>query len=88
MVLFVTLFLAVQGISQAHATSNGGEDHSHDGVACDVMLVAAEQVVLTPPPAEPAPFNGVDQKRKVPLQSDPLNLNFSGRAPPPRGPPL
>jgi len=88
MVLIVALFLTAQGFSQAHAASNGGVDHTHDGVACDVALVAAEQTVLTPPPADPAPFTGIAQTPQPDLYSEPAYRSFDGRAPPPRGPPL
>ncbi len=88
MVLMAALFLMVQGFGQAHAASNGGIDHSHDGVACDVALVAAEQTVLTPPPAKPAPFVAVTQLKQTELYSEPAYRSFDGRAPPPRGPPL
>ena len=88
MVLVVALFLTAQGFSQAHAASNGGVDHTHDGVACDVALVAAEQTVLTPPPAEPAPFAGVTKITHTNFNSEPAYPCFDGRAPPPRGPPL
>lgn len=88
MVLMAALFLAAQGFSQSHAASNGGHDHSHDGVACDVALVSAEQTVLTPPLAEPAPFILTARSSKTPLISEPAYHSFYGRAPPPRGPPL
>ncbi len=88
MVLTAALFLAAQGFSQSHAASNGGHDHSHDGVACDVALVAAEQTVLTPPPPSPAPFALVTRPTKSQLREEPAYRSFDGRAPPPRGPPL
>lgn len=88
MVLAVSLFLAAQGFSQAHAASHGGVDHTHDGVACDIALVAAEITVLTPPPAEPARFTDVVTKSHTDLYSAPACRCFDGRAPPPRGPPL
>lgn len=82
------LFFTVQGFSQAHAASNGSVDHSHDGVACDVALIAAEQTVLTPPPANPAPVMRTLRTPNVVFASGPAFRSFDSRAPPPRGPPL
>lgn len=88
MVLMAALFLAVQGFSQAHAVSNGGLDHSHDGVACEVTLIAAEQEVLTPPLPVTAHFVRPMRTDYVVPPAKPGNLNFDSSAPPPRGPPL
>ena len=88
MVLMAALFFSVQGFSQAHAVSNGGLDHSHDGVACEVTLIAAEQEVLTPPVAVPSPFLRPMRADYIVLPTKHTNLSFNGRAPPPRGPPL
>lgn len=88
MVLMAALFLTAQGFSQAHAASNGGIDHSHEGLACEVALVAAEQIVIAPPPPSPAPFILVADLVQISLKSEPHHRSFDGRAPPPRGPPL
>lgn len=88
MVIMAILFFAVQGFSQAHAAANGGLDHSHDGVACDVALVAAEQTILTPPPPSTAPFIALQNAPKIAKLQMAAYSNFEGRAPPPRGPPL
>lgn len=88
MVLIAALFLTAQGFSQAHAASNGGLDHSHDGVACDVALVAAEQTVLTPPSPVPAPVMRPTRAPAYTLAVQPTTRSFDSRAPPPRGPPL
>jgi len=86
--LFVTLFLMAQGFGQAHAAANGGIDHSHDGVACDVALVTAEQVQVAPPVAITAPVQRLITKSEYGLTTDVAPKSFDGRAPPPRGPPL
>ena len=86
-VLVVTLFLLVQGVSQAHATANGGFDHTHDGIACDVALVAAEQVVLTPPFVVKVPVELTVTPFWQPRIVKNPPRNFDGRAPPPRAPP-
>ena len=88
MVLMAALFFAVQGFSQAHAASNGGVDHSHDGVACDVALIAAEQTVLTPPIPTPALTMRPTRTPNIPAPSEPVFRSFDSRAPPLRGPPL
>jgi hypothetical protein len=88
MVLMAALFFVAQGFSQAHAASNGDLDHSHDGVACEVALIAAEQVVLTPPAPVPAPVI-LPRRIKTPqpvVKSAPRS--FDSRAPPLKGPPL
>ena len=88
MVLMAALFFALQGFAQAHAASHGGEDHSHEGVPCEITLIAAEEIVITPP--TPVPARGVLTRRlnsPVPiLRSAPHS--FDSRAPPLRGPPL
>ena len=88
MVLMAALFFTVQGVSEAHATSNGGLDHSHDGIACDAMLMAAEKDVLTPPAQIPTPTIWITDSNYVDAPVEPANRSFDSRAPPPRGPPL
>ncbi|GGX56517.1 hypothetical protein GCM10011309_01640 [Litorimonas cladophorae] len=86
-VLFMSLFLSVQGLSQAHAAANGGTEHKHEGVICAVALVAAEQTALTPP----LPFASPPEIAQTPLWQPLVERNlprtFDGRAPPPRAPP-
>ena len=88
MVLMATLYFAMQGFTQAHAASHGDHDHSHDGIACEITLITAEEVVITPP--TPVPARGILTRRlnsPVPiLRSAPHS--FDSRAPPLRGPPL
>lgn len=87
-VLFIALFLSAQGLSQAHATMNGGMDHTHDGVVCDVALAAPQHIVISPVPAAPLPLiRTVRDTGRVALPG-PVYRSFDGRAPPPRGPPL
>ena len=88
MVLMAALFFTVQGFSQAHAAANGGLDHSHDGIACDVTLIAAEQDVLTPPPALSTPVIWPTSAIYVAAPTKAVFQSFDSRAPPPRGPPL
>ena len=87
MVLFAVLFLSAQGISQAHATANGGTDHSHDGVACSVALIAAQHAVVEPEVTVVIP----DPQPAILSDYAPANqttcIGFTSRAPPPRGPP-
>ena len=88
MVLMAALFFTVQGFSQAHAASNGDLDHTHEGVACDVTLIVAEQDVLTPPTHIPSPAIWLTETNYVVAALKPDNRSFESRAPPPRGPPL
>jgi len=88
MVLMAALFFTMQGFAQAHAASHGGEDHSHEGIACDVALIAAEQIVVTPPAPMPAPLILPRRIKALPLAIQPAPRSFDGRAPPPRAPPL
>lgn len=88
MVLMAALFFTVQGFTQAHAASNGGTDHTHDGVACDVALMVAEEEVLTPPVVVPAPFAKPIRANYTVAPKTPAISSFDSRAPPPRGPPL
>ncbi len=81
------MFLLVQGVSQVHATENGGEDHSHDGVACEITLLAVEQVIVTPPAPVPSPFKAVSKSNWTMTFDKDRPRTFDSRAPPPRGPP-
>jgi len=88
MVLMAALFFTVQGFSQAHAASYGNADHTHEGVACEVMLMTAEQEVLTPPAQIPSPTIWPTDANYVDAPTKPAKRSFDSRAPPPRGPPL
>jgi len=88
MVLVAALFFSVQSLSVAHAAAHSDHDHSHDGIACDITVLAAEKVALTPPPAQTAPLPRVICASFVTLRSESFNHGFNKRAPPPRGPPL
>jgi len=85
--LLVGLFLCVQGISSAHATSVDGQSHEHDCILCTVSANQGDvQVVLPTPPAiyfsiDLQPFSPIATFTSA-LYSRPL-----ARAPPPRGPP-
>ena len=87
LVLMAALFFAMQSFAQAHAASHGGDDHSHDGVPCEVALIVAEEIVITPPTPVPAP---VFMSRRIispRLIIRPAHYSYDGRAPPLRGPP-
>jgi len=86
-VLIALMFLFVQGATQAHAAEHGEDHHSHDGVACDVMLIAAEQITIAPPIPVPAPFKSASKSNwKMDYVRD-CPRTFDSRAPPPRAPP-
>ena len=86
-VLIAVMFLFVQGVSQAHAAEHGGEDHTHEGIACEMALVAAEEIIVTPPVPVPAPFKAVSKSKWAIVFDKDRPRSFDGRAPPPRGPP-
>ena len=86
-VLLALAFLMVQGVSQAHAAEHGEADHSHDGVACDITLVAVEQVIIAPPVLIPSPFKAAAKSNWIFTFDKDRPRTFDGRAPPPRGPP-
>ena len=88
MVLMAALFFVTQGFAQAHAASNGDDDHSHEGIACEVALIAAEHVVISPPPPVPAPVVLPQRIKTSPLIIRSAPRSFDSRAPPLRGPPL
>lgn len=88
MVLMAVLFFTMQGFAQAHATSQGDLDHDHEGIACDVVLIAAEHVVLTPPALESEPQTLPTLTKTKPPVIRPRPRSFKSRAPPLRGPPL
>jgi len=85
-VLIAMMFLLVQGVSQAHAAAND-EDHNHDGVACELALVAAEEIVVTPPIPVLRPFKAVSKSNWILVIDKDRPRTFDGRAPPPRAPP-
>ena len=85
--LFAALFLLLQGAAFAHAAEFGVE-HTHDGVVCDMGVLAEDEteveptlpVPAVPEPAPAAPFAPAPcVSPDVPAQP--------ARAPPPRGPP-
>ena len=81
------VFLFVQGVSQAHAASYGEDDHTHDGVVCEFVLVAAEEIIVIPPVRVPLPFKSeVQINWTIPVTAD-RPRSFDSRAPPPRAPP-
>lgn len=87
MVLVAALFFSVQSQSIAHATAHSDHDHSHDGIACDVTVLVAEKVALTPPETESAPLHRAVRASYIAPRSERSNNGFNKRAPPPRGPP-
>ena len=83
---FAALMLWLQAASLAHASAFEGPDHTHDGVVCQLQIIADDELLL---PAVNTP---------IPLifQADPATPTYTpnviwhrpqGRAPPPRGPP-
>lgn len=85
--LFVFLFVTLQTSALAHAAQYG-DDHTHDGVVCEVEAIASEQDAITPPvPVIDTIFvadtDAVYETAFVSAAVTPP----PGRAPPPRSPP-
>jgi len=86
--LFVGLFLTVQIALTAHAAGYDDVPHEHDGVACLLGAVNAEDQAIAPLQVT-AEFQ---QAALAPLyEADFTSASYitpQGRAPPPRSPPL
>lgn len=85
--VIIGLFASLQVYTSAHAVSFGDAPHEHDGVACVLTIVAADDHIILPTKA-------ITPKRIV-ARAAPKTQTFTsarylapqGRAPPPRGPP-
>ncbi len=85
--LLGALTVFVQTASLAHAVSNGGAPHEHNGVTCELGLLAVQDAVVEPPVAVPVrlflqPIRRIVSVRRIVAWTWP-----PGRAPPPRSPP-
>ena len=85
--LVAVFVLLSQGVAYAH-TVEFGLEHSHDGVVCDIGVLAEDEADVEPPlpaPALPAP-PPARPLADTPYAS-PAIAARPARAPPPRGPP-
>ncbi len=78
----------MQSFSTAHATTYGDQPHEHDGVACAVLAMVEEDLVIAPdakvPSFIPLTSPAAEFSAFTPVQY----LAPQMRAPPPRAPPL
>jgi len=86
-VLFAAMFVATQGLAQAHSTAAGETDHSHDGVVCELCLAGLQQIATEPPLKILTPFVPPAEAAWDAMAPRDVPRTFDGRAPPPRGPP-
>ena len=86
--IFLALaLLAFQLVGTAHAAEWGNAPHTHDGVVCDVALVAEEVEAALPATVSVPPLPddfAADWTDAVPTRAV---VAPPARAPPPRGPP-
>ena len=88
-IVFVALFLLMQSFAVSHASAHGHHDHGHDGIQCEIEVIASEQDGVNPPSAladtvVTSPAETVFRKAYVSATYP----GAGGRAPPPRGPPV
>lgn len=85
--ILIGLFASLQVYTVAHAVSYGEAPHDHDGVACVLTIVAADEQIILPDQVDTPPLvMAVDAPETNIFTSTPRLLP-QGRAPPPRGPP-
>ena len=86
--LILALFVLMQGLAAAHASEHGHDPHEHDGVVCEIALIAEETDILLPPvPELPAPASVAEPVPAMSFHSADTPSPRS-RAPPGRAPPL
>lgn len=81
------LFASLQVVTTAHAASYGDSPHEHDGVACVITVVTADDHIVLPA-LQHAP--AVIVVSNTPAAAPFISARYlapQGRAPPPRGPP-
>ncbi|KCZ59308.1 MULTISPECIES: hypothetical protein [Hyphomonas] len=84
--LLAALFVFVQAHALSHAAEHGDEPHDHYGAACELSVIATDQILLPAAPSEPfvlPPAPGATE----PCISAANWTRPPGRAPPPRSPP-
>lgn len=86
--VLLCLYVLIQSFSLSHAAEHNGEDHEHNGVVCEITLIAPEADVILPPSLTiitPEPYD-------VPISYQAcvgsIFITPPCRAPPSRGPPL
>ena len=86
--VLLCLYVIIQSFTLAHATAHNDEPHEHNGVECQITLLAVEADVILPPPPvimTPEPYY-VPVSCQAAIES--IDITPPCRAPPGRGPPL
>lgn len=83
----VTLFFVTQSLALSHAAEYNNEPHQHDGVVCEVMVIAPDLDVVMPPALIVSTPEAHISERAYSVPSLPTYLRPDGRAPPGRSPP-
>lgn len=87
-VLCLSAFFIIQSLTLSHAVEYNGEPHEHDGIVCEVTLIASDVEAVVPPAViivVPERFISVPAYT---VPQAPKYLRPDGRAPPSRSPPL
>jgi len=82
-----TIFIA-QSYSLAHATKHNDAKHEHNGIACEIMLVSAEDMAVIPMSTPASSFKPCPILTPHAVFISAVYITPQGRAPPPRSPPL
>jgi len=77
-----------QSLTTAHAVRYDDADHDHNGIACDIMQVAAEDIAHCPDLPEASEVTAYIDNDKAASFRSVAYITPQGRAPPPRSPPL
>ena len=86
-VLCLSVFFLIQSLTLSHAVEHNGEPHEHDGVVCEVTLIATDVQSVSPPPVI---IDVPERFVSLPVYAvpqAPKYLRPDGRAPPGRSPP-
>ena len=57
--LLAALFVFVQAHALGHAAEHGDEPHDHYGAACELSVIATDQILLPAAPSEPGDYDDV-----------------------------
>ena len=86
--LCLSVFFIIQSLTLSHAVEYNGEPHEHDGIVCEVTLIAVDTDDVTPPPVMVSAPDAYIVIAVYTVPQEPEYLRPDGRAPPGRSPPL
>lgn len=81
------VFILAQGFTVSHAAQYNNAPHEHNGVACEITLIAPDADIIEPPTPEYEPLPRFIVETVFAVQITPLIIANPCRAPPGRGPP-